>query len=693
MKNKKWMRCCIILGVFLFTGCKSANSVEEKWQDAGNIGMEQEVTLTETPDKVAVSENSSVYETEIVTEPTPEPTSEPMQEPTPIPFAEDTNVYGNTIGNIYNAGLMYEDQEYYYMYYLYNDCVYRTNKTSGESVRLGTGQLMEMNVADGKIYGGRAGDVSGLFEIDMVTGEEKLLREGMLNLVQVVNKDIYFVDLEGNSLRKMNLETLQETILVPEGVKVFSVYKDAVYFVSETEEKGLCSIPCEGGTIQVLSDADADMPIVYKDKIYYAASEDEGAALYSMNLDGSENRKLAETNISSLNINNGILYCLDGFGSNRVYYMELEAEEAVLKQYELEEQIKTAIEEYAAVSVTDIEVTEYAALNFTEGHLMFLCTTLIDGEYYSDEFLYDFETDKVMPVAYFCNEVPLLPSYTVEDMNKVMYVQSTVNIRKGPSTDYEKLGSLSMNREVQVTGQASTGWYRIEWKGQEAFVSQKYLGDSPVVVVEVPQNTVVEETRTETPIPETVVTETPVPETVVTQNGNYPPGDYSAGTVYGPKLNETERNQVAEAVRKFLNSYNFAAMSEYEKVQVAHDYLCNICEYAPSWSANGANTAWGALVYGEAQCSGYARAMKALCDAMGIGCYYVHADANALNPSHQWNTVCIDGNWYIIDVQGDDKNNGYFFFLVSDATYAGLGGMSWDRSSVPACPNDYFGFW
>ncbi len=100
-----------------------------------------------------------------------------------------------------------------------------------------------------------------------------------------------------------------------------------------------------------------------------------------------------------------------------------------------------------------------------------------------------------------------------------------------------------------------------------------------------------------------------------------------------------------------MASYDFSVMSEYEKVATAHDFLCNTCQFAADWGYNQTNTAWGALVYHEAQCSGYAREMKALCNTMGVGCYYVHADENASNPSHQWNEVCIDGNWYIIDVQ------------------------------------------
>lgn len=81
--------------------------------------------------------------------------------------------------------------------------------------------------------------------------------------------------------------------------------------------------------------------------------------------------------------------------------------------------------------------------------------------------------------------------------------------------------------------------------------------------------------------------------------------------------------------------------------------------------------------------------MKALCDGIGVECYYVHANSNSANPSHQWNEVKVDGNWYIVDVQCNDSSGFYAFFLVSDSTYAGMTGMDWDRQSVPPCPKDY----
>lgn len=171
----------------------------------------------------------------------------------------------------------------------------------------------------------------------------------------------------------------------------------------------------------------------------------------------------------------------------------------------------------------------------------------------------------------------------------------------------------------------------------------------------------------------------------------YPAGNYKLGTVYGPKLNQSELNEVAAVVSRFDASLPLDGMSDIDKVMAARDYLIQFCSYAPDWSKNQANTAWGALVYHEAQCSGYARAMKALCDSMGIDCRYVHADKKASNSSHQWNTVKIDGQWYIIDVQGDDSSGFEAFFLLSDDTYANDTGLSWDRTSVPACPANYTG--
>ena len=74
------------------------------------------------------------------------------------------------------------------------------------------------------------------------------------------------------------------------------------------------------------------------------------------------------------------------------------------------------------------------------------------------------------------------PTYTVADISKTMYAKQSVNLRSGPSTDYEKVGSLNTNDEVVVTGQANNGWYRIDYNGGVAFVSDNYLSDAKVEI-------------------------------------------------------------------------------------------------------------------------------------------------------------------------------------------------------------------
>jgi uncharacterized protein YgiM (DUF1202 family) len=73
--------------------------------------------------------------------------------------------------------------------------------------------------------------------------------------------------------------------------------------------------------------------------------------------------------------------------------------------------------------------------------------------------------------------------WNVEEMSKTMYAQKDCNLREGPSTDFDKVGSLSKNTKVTVTGQTEYNdsfWYRIDNNGSVAYVSAKLLGDSKV---------------------------------------------------------------------------------------------------------------------------------------------------------------------------------------------------------------------
>lgn len=77
-----------------------------------------------------------------------------------------------------------------------------------------------------------------------------------------------------------------------------------------------------------------------------------------------------------------------------------------------------------------------------------------------------------------------LPEFTVDKWKepKTYYSSIALNVRKGPSTDYDVVGSLKSGQEVSVLGQASTGWYVITYKDEECFASEKYLSENPPVI-------------------------------------------------------------------------------------------------------------------------------------------------------------------------------------------------------------------
>ena len=62
-----------------------------------------------------------------------------------------------------------------------------------------------------------------------------------------------------------------------------------------------------------------------------------------------------------------------------------------------------------------------------------------------------------------------------------MYSQHALNVRTGPSTEYDILGYLELNTEVKVLGQyGDKGWYLIEFFDGEGFASNRYLAESQV---------------------------------------------------------------------------------------------------------------------------------------------------------------------------------------------------------------------
>ena len=75
-----------------------------------------------------------------------------------------------------------------------------------------------------------------------------------------------------------------------------------------------------------------------------------------------------------------------------------------------------------------------------------------------------------------------LPVYAakVERLRGVAVIDvDNLNVRSGPSKEYEKIGSLSRDMSVKVTGIVEPDWYVIDFEGEEGYISSDYVIFTP----------------------------------------------------------------------------------------------------------------------------------------------------------------------------------------------------------------------
>ncbi|MDR0943537.1 MAG: hypothetical protein LBM41_03295 [Ruminococcus sp.] len=116
---------------------------------------------------------------------------------------------------------------------------------------------------------------------------------------------------------------------------------------------------------------------------------------------------------------------------------------------------------------------------------------------------------------------------------------------------------------------------------------------------------------------------------------------------------------------------NAPEKDSFEQVRYIHDYIVKNCKF--SAEGDNINSAYGAIVDGEAQCEGYAFAFGLLAKKLGFECVTVTGTSEA-GQSHAWNKILLDGNWVNVDCTWDDPvisfDNPdyirYYYLLVPD---------------------------
>jgi hypothetical protein len=115
---------------------------------------------------------------------------------------------------------------------------------------------------------------------------------------------------------------------------------------------------------------------------------------------------------------------------------------------------------------------------------------------------------------------------------------------------------------------------------------------------------------------------------------------------------------------------------EWDKLIYIHDFICTSVQYDKLKKAYS-HEIIGPLGQGVGVCEGIAKAVKSLCDALGIWCIVAICDNNpekGIKYRHTWNIVKIGGTYYHLDVTFDNslgQNDAirYDYFMLSDKQF------------------------
>ena len=140
-----------------------------------------------------------------------------------------------------------------------------------------------------------------------------------------------------------------------------------------------------------------------------------------------------------------------------------------------------------------------------------------------------------------------------------------------------------------------------------------------------------------------------------------------SGSHYKTRLKFSKPSKIAAfftrlRVKSIAKNLNNKLDSDYDKVKAVHDYLIQINKYS---YINGG--AFNCLYLRSSACNGYASSFFLIMQELGIPC------TCEFGSNHEWNSVCVDGVWYNIDVTWDDQNHAvvYDYFLKCNNDWAG----------------------
>lgn len=284
-----------------------------------------------------------------------------------VPMNDELTV-GNTAGNLYNGGIVFEmDGRVYFANPLENDCLYSMNPDETDvkpitvmAVRniTGAGKYLyyyldttKTTLSDSSISGlGKVSTFYGLYRSDISGKNQNLLDRNRISEIQLVGSNIYYtvplgtdagvhtIRIDGKEKKLLTTEAFNPSCAA-DGKIYYSgidldhnlhsldtlsrgnvstvlegniwqpiVEGDYVYYIDAAHHYRLCRTHLGTKVSQVLTESRIDFFNMNSNNIFYATSESGNQTLRVMRLDGTGNTVIAEGVYHALSLTSKYLY-------------------------------------------------------------------------------------------------------------------------------------------------------------------------------------------------------------------------------------------------------------------------------------------------------------------------------------------------------------------------------------------------
>lgn len=509
------------------------------------------------------------------------------------PFEEDTNLYGNSMGNLNNEGFFVKyGNNGYIERNLFGQTYWIDNEGNGIYIK-GT-NIYDLNYCDGQVYA-IWNDENQERNKSIVTGNMEsetfyVNTERKAENLYVVNGIVYYKDAYTHKLYCYDPsdESKEDTLLVDSAIYYPVFYKDRIIYQEDVDGESLYSISINGGESTKLNDIHSHWPVVYKDKIYYQGIIDAAYTLRCMNLDGTEDQEIAKIRYSYPVLCGDKLCVIDESNKGAISYMELDNPETGFQVIEVGNEL---IEKYDAdenmfsdVDVIQYKIREIDHIAAIDDKLFFLAYFRDDADdWLVDAAEYDFAA----------KEADSLPFYDARER------------------DVDSEGELA----AEITG--------IDLSVNETPVTETVASETPAQ-------------------PEQESLKQPIQQAAVnTSAHNY----YLHCTQEQAEQADAIAKQIADSIMS-----NAAYTTDLQRVTAAAQAVASYCNN----SVYGADdnkyyrSPYGVFVAGVYTCAGSTRALGRVLDYMGYS--WQHTNENKW--VHQWCILTLDGQTGYADGMG-----------------------------------------